>query len=254
VTNCTGKAGLIAICMMIGNSSAIRAQSPEFNAASIKPNKSGDCSHGCGLRFLPGIVASFPGGASPRQIILAAYHLSPYQLSGGPDWLDSDMFDLEARAETPVDENGLRLMLQILLSQRFKLVAHHETKEAPIYALTVGKGGLKLHEVKEGDPPPPQPEKFVSSAVALSGAPSPTLTFHTVKQLALVSETNPMANLGRPVVDKTGLQGQYFFSFSWDRNEDFTSAVEEQLGLKFVPQKAPLEFLIIDHIEKPDPN
>jgi uncharacterized protein (TIGR03435 family) len=88
----------------------------------------------------------------------------------------------------------------------------------------------------------------------LSGTPSPTLSFHTVKQLAIVSESNPIANLDRPVVDKTGLQGQYFFSFSWDRNEDFMGAVEEQLGLRFVPEKALLDFLVVDHVEKPDPN
>src|ERR1700679_3740836 len=119
MTNRTGKAGLIAICIMIGNSPAIRAQLSEFNAASIKPNKYDGCLGGCGVRFLPAMVSSFPGGTSTRQIILAAYHLSPYQLSGGPDWLDADMFDLEAKAETPTDENGLRLMLQTLLSQRF---------------------------------------------------------------------------------------------------------------------------------------
>jgi uncharacterized protein (TIGR03435 family) len=245
-------AGAIAICVMIGSSATIRAQSPEFNAASIKLNKSGDCSHGCGVRFLPAMVSSFPGGTSIRRIIQEAYHLSPYQLFGGPDWLDSDMFDLEAKAETPVDENGLRLMLQTLLSRRFKLVSHHETREAAIYALTVGKGGAKVHELKEGDPPKAQ--TFVSAAAALPGTPAPTLRFSSIKQFAVASESNPLANLGRPVVDKTGLQGQYLFTFSWDPSEDYMGAVEEELGLKFVSQKAPLDFLIIDHIEKPDPN
>jgi uncharacterized protein (TIGR03435 family) len=262
MSHCTAKkllAGSIAICAMIGNASGIWAQSqvtalPEFNAASIKPNKSDGCLGGCGLRFTPEMVSSFPGGASARQIVLAAYQLSPYQLSGGPGWFDSDMFDLEAKAETPADESRLRAMLQTLLSQRFKLVAHHETREAAVYALTVGKNGLKLHELKEGDPTPPQPQKFVSSTLALSGTPGPTLVFHTIAEFAAKSESNPMANLGRPVVDKTGLNGFYFFIFSWDRGEDYTAAVEEQLGLKFVPQKTPLDFLIIDHIEKPDPN
>jgi uncharacterized protein (TIGR03435 family) len=249
-------AGPVAICMMIGNLSAIWAQAPEFNAASIKLNKSGDCSHGCGVRFLPAMVSSFPGGASTRRIIQEAYHLSPYQLSGGPDWLDSDMFDLEAKAETPVDENGLRLMLQTLLSQRFKLVVRHETREVPVYALTIGKNGLKLHELKDEDPQPPQPQKFVSSSVELSGKPAAMLTFNRVsmQRFAAGSESNPLANLGRPVVDKTGLAGLYFFTFSWEPGEDYMAAVEEQLGLKFVAQKAPLEFLVIDHIERPDPN
>jgi uncharacterized protein (TIGR03435 family) len=268
MTDCTIKrfnrakkflAGSIAICAMIGNASGIRAQSqatatPEFNAASIKPDKSAGCSSGCGVRFLPGMVSSFPGGTSTRRIIQEAYHISPYQLSGGPGWLDSDMFDLEAKAETPTDENGLRLMLQTLLSQRFKLVVHHETREAPVYALTTGKNGPKLHELKEGDPQPAQAQQFVSAAAALPGTPAPTLRFNSVKQFAVVSESNPLANLGRPVVDKTGLQGRYLFTFSWDPKEDYMGAVEEQIGLRFVPQKAPLDFLVIDHIEKPDPN
>jgi uncharacterized protein (TIGR03435 family) len=200
------------------------------------------------------MVSSSPGGASARQIVLAAYQLSPYQLSGGPGWLDSDMFELEAKAETAADESHLRLMLQALLSQRFKLVAHHETREVPVYVLTVGKNGAKIHELKEGDPQPPQPEKFVSAAAALPGTPAPTLAFHSMKEFAARSESNPLANIGRPVIDKTRLQGQYFFTFTWDPKEDYMGAVEEQLGLKFVAQKAALDFLVIDHIEKPEPN
>jgi len=206
-----GSVAICAICAMVGNASGLWAQpqvtaAPEFNAASIKPKNSGGClGGGCGVRFLPGMVSSFPGGTSTRDIIWAAYNLSPYQLSGGPGWLDSDMFDLEAKAETPTDENGLRLMLQTLLSQRFKLVAHHETREVPVYALTIGKNGLKLHELKEGDLQPAQAQQFVSAAAALPGTPAPTLRFNGVKQFAASSESNPMAKLGRPVVDKTGL-------------------------------------------------
>lgn len=206
------------------------------------------------MRFTPGMVSSFPGGATARAIVMAAYHLSPYQLSGGPGWLDSDMFDLEAKADPPVDESQLRLMLQAMLSRRFQLVAHHESREVPVYALTVGKNGVKPHEIKEGDPRPSQPEKFVSSAAALPGTPAPTLLFRTINQFAAASESNPLASIGRPVIDKTGLQGRYFFTFSWDPKEDYMGAVEEQLGLKFVARKASLDFLVIDHIEKPEPN
>jgi len=264
MTNCTGKRlnrankflVAIAIYAMIGNASGMWAHpqviaTPEFNAASIKPKNSGGClGGGCGVRFLPGMVSSFPGGTSTRDIIWAAYHLSPYQLSGGPGWLDSDMFDLEAKAETPTDENGLKLMLQTLLSQRFKLVLHHETREVPVYDLTVGKSGVKPHELKEGEPP----QQFVSAAAALPGAPAVMLVFNGVQEFAVKSGSNSRANLGRPVVDKTGLDGRYLFTFSWDRNEDYMDAVEEQLGLKFIPRKAALDFYVIDHIEKPEPN
>jgi uncharacterized protein (TIGR03435 family) len=246
--------GPFAICVMVSASAAALAQSPEFDAASIKPNTSGNCTHGCGLRFTPGLVSSLPGGVNVRQMILAAYQVSPYQLTGGPGWLDSDMFDLEARGNNSAGDGQLRLMFQTLLSRRCKLLAHHETREAPVYALTVGKNGLKLHEIKEGDPQPTQPEKFTSAAAALPGTPAPTLLFRSVKQFAAVSESNPLAGIGRPVVDKTGLAGQYFFAFTWDPKEDYMGAVEEQLGLKFVAEKAALDFYVVDHIERPDPN
>jgi uncharacterized protein (TIGR03435 family) len=83
---------------------------------------------------------------------LAAYHLTEYQLSGGPGWLDNDRFDIEGRAATPAGEEQLRAMLNTLLAERFKLVVRHESKEMPVYALTVGKKGSKLSEANKESP------------------------------------------------------------------------------------------------------
>jgi hypothetical protein len=131
----------------------------EFDAASIKPYSGGDGggrnggigggppldTGGGGLRFTPGRVASAPNGVTARRMILEAFHLTQYQLSGGPGWLDTDRFALEAKAEG-ADENQLRQMLQTLPAERFKLVGHRETREMAVYALLVGKNGTKLHE------------------------------------------------------------------------------------------------------------
>jgi hypothetical protein len=141
-------------------SSAMRSteKALAFDAASIKPNSGGGGggrnggiggnpprAGGGGLRFMPGRIVSAPIGVTARKIILDAFHLTQYQLSGGPSWLDSDRFDLEAKAEG-ANENQLRLMLQTLLAERFKLVIHREAKEMPVYHLVVGKSGAKLHE------------------------------------------------------------------------------------------------------------
>jgi uncharacterized protein (TIGR03435 family) len=119
------------------------AQQPAFDAATIKPNNSADGGIGAGpiggsLRLTPGRVV---GTFTARRIILEAYHLTSPQLSGGPVWIDNDKFDIEAKAATRANRDQLRQMLQTLLSERFKLAVRHETKEMPVYVMTVGKSG-----------------------------------------------------------------------------------------------------------------
>ena len=226
-----------------------------FDAASIKPHTGfggGGRNGGAGggppvgmgggnLRFTPGRVVSGPVGVTARKVILEAFHLTQYQLSGGAGWLDSDRFDLEAKAEG-ANENQLRQMLQALLVERFKLVVHRETKEMPVYALMVGKNGTKLHEWKEGDPLP---------AFGSGGHPNNFRDRGTMQRLADVLSGGPA--VGRPVLDKTGLKGVYVFYVEWDADEDFLPAMQ-QLGLKLESQKGPVDILAIDRIEKPGAN
>jgi uncharacterized protein (TIGR03435 family) len=223
-----------------------------FDAASIKPfSRGGGGRNGGtgvnppisgGLRFPPGRVVSAPAGVTVRKLILEAYHLTAYQLSGGPGWLDSDRFDLEAKAEG-ASENQLRQMLRTLLAERFQLVLHRETKEMPVYALIVGKNGPKFHEWKEGDPLP---------AFGSGGHAENFRDVGTIQRLADVLSAGP--DLGRPVLDKTGLKGVYLFYVEWDAGEDFLPAMQQQLGLKLESQRDPVDTLIIDHIDKPTTN
>jgi uncharacterized protein (TIGR03435 family) len=249
----------------MGHAPAIKAQSQQdsdaasrgklvFDAASIKPfsGGGGGRSGGAdvipprvisgGLRFSPGRVVSAPGGVTAGKMILEAFHLAQYQLSGGPGWLDSDRFDLEAKAEG-ANENQLRQMLQTLLADRFKLVPHRETKEMPVYALVVAKNGPEFHEWKAGDPLP---------AFGSGGHPNNFRDVGTMQRLTDTLSSRP--DVGRPVLDKTGLRGVYLFYVEWDEDEDFLPAMQRQLGLKLEPERGPVDNLFIDHIEKPGAN
>jgi uncharacterized protein (TIGR03435 family) len=227
----------------------------QFDSASVKPFRGGGggragsavvgpprAANGA-LRFMPGKVVSAPtAGVTAGKIILEAFHLTESQLSGGPSWLGSARFDLEARAEG-ANDNQLRQMLQTLLADRFKLVVHRETKVMPVYALVVAKNGPKFHEWKEGDPLP---------AFGSGGHPNNFRDRGTMQRLADVIAGDPMVD--QPVLDKTGLNGVYAFYFEWDDGEDFLHALQDQLGLKLERQKAPLDHLIIERIEMPEAN
>jgi uncharacterized protein (TIGR03435 family) len=195
---------------------------------------------GPGLRFLPGRVASGPMGVTAWRMILDAYRLTPYQLTGGPAWLESDRFDVEARAES-ANEDQLRQMLRTLLAERFQLAVHRESKETPVYVLIVAKSGSKLHEWKPGDPLPD------------FGAGGYANNFRDTGNIQRLIDTLSVT-AARPVQDQTGLKGNYLFYAGWDEDGDLISAMPEQMGLKLEPQKAPLDVFTIDRIEKPSAN
>jgi uncharacterized protein (TIGR03435 family) len=169
--------------------------------------------------------------------------LALYQLPGGPGWLDSDRFELEAVTETRADENQMRRMLQTLLAERFKLVIHRETREMPVYFLTVGKNGARLQEQKEGQPAPAPPPSFRG-------------LFLTTKMDHFIAFISSAGHIDRPVLDKTGLGGAYYFllPFSGDRDDDIKIAVEDAFGLKFESRKAQVDVFTIDHVERPSAN
>jgi uncharacterized protein (TIGR03435 family) len=185
-----------------------------------------------------------------KQIVQAAFRLKSYQISGGPDWFDSGGWLLEGKTATPVDGSEHRQMLATLLGRRFKLRFHRETREMPVYALTVGKKGPRFRELKDGDAKTPYPanalivlaENMQDFADSLNG-------------WADLRGNEMFASLDRPVIDKTGLQGTYFLVVKRrDQDPDFKTMVEEDLGLKFESQKASVDTLVIDKIEKPDAN
>jgi uncharacterized protein (TIGR03435 family) len=266
-------AGPAAIGVVIGisHAPAARAQSqtaapPEFDAASIRTAPA--LPGGRGVIGFPGRLVFEPGRVSSRQvsvgrIILEAWHLHDYQLSGGPGWLATDLFAIEAKTEKPVGEEQLRLMLQTMLTKRFKLVSHRETKEMAVLAMTVAKGGPKLHELKPGESVPSSLDEMVRLGLVrtrtVQGSPAGNMfdqgTMQTLAdQLYFTFTRAGNGGDARPVLDKTGLTGNYLFFLQWGADEDVRETVQEVMGLKLEPQKAPVEVLVVDHIEKPEPN
>jgi uncharacterized protein (TIGR03435 family) len=176
-----------------------------------------------------------------------AYKLGPFQVTG-PDFLDSERYDIIAKTGSPTSEDRLRLMLQKLLGDRFRVGCHRETKERPAFVLTVARGGSRLTESLAEGEGSFQPRR--NSAMSARST--------TIAEFAeLLAKP-----LGAPVVDKTGLKGRYDFSLDLNRYitgdmlglEDvpgvFAQALLEQLGLKLDTRKCPIDLLVVDHADR----
>jgi uncharacterized protein (TIGR03435 family) len=229
---------------------ATPAPHPEFEAVSIHlvdPHTAEDLVAGKGLYSM----SSFPTNlftlrnAPLAFLIQFAYHIeSQDYISDEPAWMDSQEYDISAKVEgdQQLTLEQMRPMLQRLLEQRFHFAAHHETKMVSGFALVVAKGGPKLMPGKDDSKPSAQmlPSRLDATHMDLE---------HFAGVLA--------HRAGQPVVDKTGLPGIYDYKLSYapanDPNSsfpDFFTALQEQLGLKLVPQNVPVDFLVIDHVDK----
>jgi bla regulator protein blaR1 len=229
---------------------------PEFDSASLKPADSQpgrrEGPPGGVLRFTPGRVIG--KGVSARRMILEAYHLSPYQLSGGPGWLESERFSIEAKGER-ADQDQLRLMLQTLLSQRLKLVVHRDSKQMSVYDLVVAKSGPKLLELKGSEPSPSNMRELVSRGVAMPRLDRVAGVFYDRGNFrSFVDTLNGTGKIDRPILDQTGLKGTYLFFFQWDSEENLIAEIEEQSGLRFESHKGQVNTVVVDHIERLDAN
>ena len=235
-----------------------------FDIVSVKPPP--DHGQSYARRGCTGDRFRFSGMAL-TWLIRWAYDLPPTRIQGLPDWItdwvnkNDSMYEIEAKAQGPVDDLQCKAMVRSLLEDRFRMTTRRETKEMRVYALTVSSKGAKLLEVKKGttgkgaffngDPL----LKRVSSAVAFTDPAPPG----GVSMVELTDRLSAAPVVGLPVIDKTGLKGVYSFrlDFSVREGDDrpaIAEALEEQLGLKLVPTKAPIEVLVVDHIERPKPN
>jgi uncharacterized protein (TIGR03435 family) len=231
-------------------------QDASFDVVSIKPSPPD--SNMSRTSWDPGrLLAS---GVNLKQLIEWAYKVTDAQVAGGPGWMDSKFFDLEAKAEGRYDREQLLRMLQPALADRFKLSLHRETREMPVYVLTSGSSLPELHEAKGGPSniqiqavPPVAGERLVLRVIGQS-----------VSMQYLTSYlTGP---LGRLVLDRTGLKNAYDFKAEIPIDEadiinEKRAAVNttlwnamSKLGLKLDSRKEPVEVLVIDHVEEPSTN
>lgn len=259
------------------------AASPAFEVASVKPNKSGD--QRVMIQLPP--TGRFTATNIPLRLLLRqAFDVQGFQIVGGPNWLDSDRFDIVAKTPDGMTApEQMRPMLRALLADRFKLVAHNETREMPIYSLVLARTDAKLgpalsvakvdcearfNAARRGGPPPqfPAPGQPMECGFMMGGG---TMNVGGMPMLELARSLSPL--VGRIVIDKTGLKGRYDFQMTFapegrgfgpgpgpggvepppvDPNTpSLFTALQEQLGLKLESERGPVDVVVIDRIEQP---
>jgi len=234
----------------------LRAQS--FEVASIRP--SDPKTPWGGIEITPGRFHA--ANVSMRAIFKQAFTVRDFQIGNPPDWFDSQRYEIIAKTEPGATEDSINLMLQNLLAERFALEIHLESRDTQVYALTQSKNGTKLQSVSADE----------KGGVRRKGAGLIAGTKASIQQLCeALSDValNGRYILDRPVIDRTGLSGKvYDFTLTWTpepgqfgnsstsdlAGPSLFTAVQEQLGLKLDTQKAQVEYLVIDRIQKPTEN
>ena len=270
----------ILACLVAGAGMTLPAlaQSPApavhttFEVATVKRNTSGDVNSW--LDAKPGgIVVAF--NLTLRSLIRNAYEVQISQIEGGPPWLDSDRFDITATAGGPATREQRVSMLKALLEDRFKLVARIEPREMQVLALVLARSDRQLgpqlrpsavdceaiRAKADGPPPPGADGQPVCGGRSRAG--------NIVARGVTMTEVarNITSQAGSFVVDRTGLIGGFDFDLQWtpepaagDGRRDildgpsFTTALQEQLGIKLERQRAPIDILVIDRAEQPSPD
>jgi uncharacterized protein (TIGR03435 family) len=273
----------LAICMTLIALPGVRAQTADgpaltFDVASVKLNRGTPNLH---FTATPG--ALHVTGITMRDLIEVAYEIKDVQLVGAPDWVSSERYDIDTKLEESVAQEEakltaaqqatrLHLRLQSLLADRFKLTVSHVTKELPIFAIVVAKGGPKFSEAA---PTPPIAGSHAPQAPPgrMAQGPMPG------GQWLLMMNGAPMSQFliafgdrgetaGHFIVDETGLTGTYTFTLHWTPENQTAAttpssdpadvslftALQEQLGLKVESRKGPVPAILIDHIERPSEN
>lgn len=232
------------------------ASQPQFEVAQVKQSKPSPGRAWERITTDPGRLTG--AGVTMKQLIFEAYDMPYYRIFGGPSWLESEYYDLEAKASSAVNRDQLRLMLRGLLADRFQLTLHRETKELRVYALTVAKNGPKLHAAQEGQSYSDQKSPAFVERFRCDLTEFANLLAIRLNMPPMLDPTVPVRSAGVPipVLNKTGIEGVFDIKLevnlgpgedtfvSWQR------ALQDQLGLKLESQRAPVEVLVIDHAER----
>ncbi len=221
---------------------SVKPSPPEVQAWIMKPQSPGS------LRL---------EGVTLMNLIALAYGVREYSILGGPGWVGSERFDIDARAQASSDGGAQAPgRLKSLLAERFELSVQSQTREESVYALVVAKNGPKLPEAK------PETRTYIHSWGAIIHGEAATMRLLAVNLASMV---------GRSVLDKTGLKGRYDFELKWAPEAasaagldvpqasdpaatPLFAALQQQLGLRMESQKALVQVLVIDHAARPSPN
>jgi uncharacterized protein (TIGR03435 family) len=262
------------------------AARPKFEVAAIKPSLE---RRFISIRPLPGRLTA----NSPVRVLMQnAYTVQPFQIIGGPDWMGSDYYEIDAKPPGEASRAQMFLMLQSLLEDRFQLKIHRETKELPVYQLTTSRGGAKLASPKEGSCVPPvtglvtdlrpggrvQPPNPGQPPAAPCGAVNVMLAPAGARMMggnvAMAEFTRVLSTaLGRTVIDKTGFTAHFDVQLNFvpdettaalpspppgaqpdGNNPSILVALQEQLGLRLESAKGPVDVIVVDGVERPTEN
>jgi len=250
-----------------------------FEVVSIKPNAAND--NRIMIRMAPGGRFN-ANGATLKMLVGQAFNMRDFQITGGPGWIGSDRFDIDAKGPEGMPDRVppevLRPMLKSMIEDRFQLKYHTETKELPVYVLTQMKGGHKMKVVEEVAPTPgvggPGPGGRAPQRIMMGRG---QFKGESVPMSMLVQQISQV--LGRTVIDNTGLPGTYEVDLQWTpepghggggpggppasadavagadtSGPTIYTALREKLGLKLDSQKGPVEIMVIDSVAKPTEN
>jgi uncharacterized protein (TIGR03435 family) len=279
-----GSAHWNAPCVSAQSPKTTLAPFPSFEIVSVKPSRPDDSRVRLGVTNDKFKTTNLTTDA----LIRFAYSLqSEGQLSGGPKWVNSEKYDIDAKWEDslvnplqklPPDQlaDQVRLMVQSLLADRFKLKVSHETRKIPVYVLIVAKNGPRLTPTTVSLPGSPGTPKPTFRGMRNTGRGKMEASGAPMSLLADALSNEPELG-GRVVLDKTGLKGSYDFALQWtpegslptsnsagessqapgnatpsdSSGPSIFTAIQEQLGLKLQPRKAPMETVVIDYVETP---
>jgi uncharacterized protein (TIGR03435 family) len=241
-----------------------------FEVASIKPSTPGEAY--VGIHPTPGGQRYVAAGSPLRDYLYVAYQVRPDQITGGPGWVETELYDMNAEADRPSSIEDLHIMLQNLLTERFKLRFHYETKEMPAYVLTLDRGGpknLKVHPNASGG------DVILDRTTDPLGAEK--WSAHCASMNFFIWRLSPWFD--RPFVNQTNLNGCFDFELTFTREQPAVSqgnaaqgnapndpapitasgppifdALRNQLGLRLEAKRGPVATLVIDHAERPGEN
>jgi uncharacterized protein (TIGR03435 family) len=226
--------------LLCGAAGVYAQSSPAFDVVSVKPSPSWQPGLKAGVTFdETHFSAHF---MTLQSLIISAWDLPVYSIEGMQPWFTSESFDIEATMPRGTTKEQIKPMMQLMLADRFGMKAHRETREAPVYALVVAKDGPKMKR---------------SDASQFSMKPGRGhLEFHRIDMTLLVRNLREPAD--RPIIDKTGLDGYFDVTLDWSsdagKGPSIFTAVQEQLGLRLDARKMPVEYFVIDHIDRPSGN